>query len=101
MLFNFMLLWSKQTFDGYRWRFKYFALVAAMLGLFGSQVIPSVVRLDSLNSFNYVTVISLFDVVSILDGTNAFIYKLVILFTLGIIGYFLGTKKFVRKDLPL
>ena len=78
-----------------------FALVAAMLGLFGSQVIPSVVRLDSLNSFNYVTVISLFDVVSILDGTNAFIYKLAVLFVLGIIGYFLGTKKFVRKDLPL
>lgn len=78
-----------------------FALVAAMLGLFGSQVIPSVVRLESLNSFNYVTVISLFDVVSILDGTNAFIYKLAVLFVLGIIGYFLGTKKFVRKDLPL
>lgn len=78
-----------------------FALVAAMLGLFGSQVIPSVVRLESLNSFNYVTVISLFDVVSILDGTNAFIYKLAVLLVLGIIGYFLGTKKFVRKDLPL
>lgn len=29
-----------------------FALVAAMLGLFGSQVIPQVVRLDSLNYFN-------------------------------------------------
>lgn len=78
-----------------------FALVAAMLGLFGSQVIPSVVRLESLNSFNYVTVISLFDVVSILDGTTAFIYKLAILFVLGIIGYFLGTKKFIKKDLPL
>ena len=52
-----------------------FALVAAMLGLFGSQVIPSVVRLDSLNYFNWATIISLFDVISIIDGTNTFIYK--------------------------
>lgn len=52
-----------------------FALVAAMLGLFGSPVIPSVVRLDSLNYFNYVTIISLFDVISIIEGSGAFIWK--------------------------
>ena len=40
-----------------------FALVAAILGLFGSKTIPSVVRLDSLNYFNYITIISMFDVV--------------------------------------
>ena len=78
-----------------------FALVAAMLGLFGSPVIPSVVRLDALNGFNYVTIISLFDVVSILDGTVAFIWKLAILFALGIAGYAIGSVKFVKKDLPL
>lgn len=78
-----------------------FALVAAMLGLFGSQVIPSVVRLDSLNYFNWATVISLFDVISIIDGTNVFIYKYAILFGLGLIGYIIGSERFVKKDLPL
>lgn len=78
-----------------------YALVAAMLGLFGSQAIPSVVRLDSLNAFNYTTIISLFDVISIIDGTSAFIGKLFVLLGLGIVGYLLGSWKFVRKDLPL
>lgn len=78
-----------------------FALVAAMLGLFGSPVIPSVVRLDALNNFNYTTIISLFDVISIIDGTNAFIWKFIILAALGIIGYIAGALRFTKKDLPL
>lgn len=78
-----------------------FALVAAMLGLFGSPVILSVVRLEALNYFNYTTMISLFDVVSIMDGTNAFIWKFVILAVAGAVGYVLGALKFVKKDLPL
>lgn len=78
-----------------------FALVAAMLGLFGSQVIPSVVRLDSLNYFNWATIISLFDVISIIDGTKTFIYKYAILFGLGLIGYIVGSERFIKKDLPL
>lgn len=78
-----------------------FALVAAMLGLFGSPVIPSVVRLDALNYFNYATVISLFDVISIIDGTGDFIPKFIILALLGIIGYIGGSVRFTKKDLPL
>lgn len=78
-----------------------FALVAAMLGLFGSPVIPKVVRLDSLNYFNYTTIISMFDVVSIMDGTTAFIWKFAVLAVLGIIGITAGAIKFVKKDLPL
>ena len=78
-----------------------FALVAAMLGLFGSPVLPTVVRLDSLNYFNYATIITMFDVISIIDGTNVFIWKLAVLFALGLIGYIAGSEKFVRKDLPL
>ncbi len=78
-----------------------FALVAAMLGLFGSPVIPSVVRLSALNNFNYVTVISLFDVISIMDGTGTFVWKLVILAVLGIVGYIAGSAVFTKKDLPL
>lgn len=78
-----------------------FALVAAMLGLFGSPVIPSVVRLNALNNFNYATIISLFDVISVIDGTNAFIYKFIILGVVGIIGYIAGSVRFTKKDLPL
>ena len=78
-----------------------FALVAAMLGLFGSPVIPSVVRLDALNNFNYATIISMFDVVSIIDGTNAFIWKFVVLGAAGILGYVIGSIRFTKKDLPL
>lgn len=78
-----------------------FALVAAMLGLFGSPVIPSVVRLDALNNFNYATIISLFDVISIIEGTDAFIGKFVILGCMGVLGYILGSIRFTKKDLPL
>lgn len=78
-----------------------FALVAAMLGLFGSPVIPSVVRLDALNYFNYTTIISLFDVISIMDGTTAFVWKFFILLALGIVGYVIGSVRFTKKDLPL
>lgn len=78
-----------------------FALVAAMLGLFGSPVIPSVVRLDALNNFNYVTIISLFDVISIIEGTDAFIWKFVILGVCGLLGYIIGSIRFTKKDLPL
>lgn len=78
-----------------------FALVAAMLGLFGSPVIPKVVRLDSLNYFNYTTIISMFDVVSIMDGTAVFSWKFAILAVLGLIGLIAGSLKFTKKDLPL
>lgn len=78
-----------------------FALVAAMLGLFGSPVIPSVVRLDSLNYFNYATIISFFDVISIMDGTETFLWKFAILAVMGLVGYIVGSVRFTKKDLPL
>ncbi len=78
-----------------------FFLVATMLGLFGSPVIPSVVRISALNYFNYVSIISLFDVVSILNQTTTWIWKLAILVAVGLAGYILGSAKFKRKDLPL
>ena len=78
-----------------------FFLVATMLGLFGSQVIPKVVRLDALNNFNYVSIISLFDVISIIDGGTTFIWKFAILLFVGIVGFVAGSKIFEKKDLPL
>ena len=78
-----------------------FFLVATMLGLFGSKVIPSVVRIKALNNFNYVTIISFFDAVSIIEGTNTFIWKFAVLFVIGIVGYIIGALRFKKKDLPL
>lgn len=78
-----------------------FFLVATMLGLFGSQVIPSIIRLSALNYFNYFSLISLFDSISILSGTLTFIWKWAILVAIGVVCYFIGFKKFEKKDLPL
>ncbi len=78
-----------------------FFLVATMLGLFGSAVIPSIIRMSALNMFNYMSIISLFDVISILDGTKAFIWKGAILIVIGIVCYIAGSVKFKKKDLPL
>lgn len=78
-----------------------FFLVATMLGLFGSKVLPSVIRLKSLDYFNFVSIISLFDVVSILDGTTTFIWKFAILVAVGIGCYIAGGTVFKKKDLPL
>ncbi len=78
-----------------------FFLVSTILGLFGSQVLPSVLRIDSLNFFNYCSIISLFDEVSILNGTTDFVWKLCILFGIGLVCYFIGSIKFKKKDLPL
>ena len=78
-----------------------FFLVATMLGLFGSEVIPSIVRMDALNAFNYVSIISLFDVINILQGGYTYVWKFIILIASGIILYIVGSKKFETKDLPL
>ena len=78
-----------------------FFLVATMLGLFGSPVLPSIIRMNALNAFNYVSIISLFDVVSILDGTYAYLWKWAILVVIGIVCYVAGSLKFQKKDLPL
>lgn len=78
-----------------------FFLVATMLGLFGSPVLPSIIRMKALNAFNYVTIISLFDVVSILEGTLTFLWKLSILIVIGVACYVAGSVRFRKKDLPL
>ncbi len=78
-----------------------FFLVATMLGLFGSPVVPSVVRMDALNGFNYVSIITLFDVVSIINGTLDWVWQIFILLAIGIAGFIIGSWKFKKKDLPL
>lgn len=78
-----------------------FFLVATILGLFGSPVIPNVIRMETLNLFNYVSIISLFDVMSILNGSLTFIWKFAILIAIGVACYVVAFNKFKKKDLPL
>lgn len=78
-----------------------FFLVATMLGLFGSPVIPSVIRIDALNYFNYVSIMSLFDVISVIEGGFAWIWKCAILLVIGAVGFIVGSFRFEKKDLPL
>lgn len=78
-----------------------FFLVCSILGLFGEKVIPSAIRIDAMNYFNYASIISLFDVNSIIDGTTAWIPQLLILLLIGFVTYAIGTVYFTKKDLPL
>lgn len=78
-----------------------FFLVASMLGLFGSSVMPSIMRMDALNGFNYITIISLFDEVSVLAGGTAYLWKMAVLVAVGLIFYIAGSIRFRKKDLPL
>ncbi|MBR5943168.1 MAG: ABC transporter permease subunit [Clostridia bacterium] len=78
-----------------------FFLVATMLGLFGSTIMPSIIRMEALNYFNYATIITLFDPISILEGTWDFLWKFGILIAVGCACYFAGGVRFRKKDLPL
>ncbi len=78
-----------------------FALVCTILGLFGSTVVPSAMRISQMNFFNYLSIITLFDVVSILGGTMSYLWKFAILLGIGIITIIIGIFRFDKKDLPL
>lgn len=78
-----------------------FFLVASILGLFGSEVMPLALRIDSMNFFNYLTIISFFNVNSILNGTSLFYYLLIPLVAISVVTYVVGCYIFTKKDLPL
>ncbi len=78
-----------------------FALVCTILGLFGSGVVPSAMRITAMDFFNYLSIITLFDTVSILDGTLDFLWKFGILFAVGVVTFIIGIFRFDKKDLPL
>ena len=78
-----------------------FFLVCSILGLFGEKVIPSAIRIEAMNYFNYASIISFFNVNSMLNGTNDYMVGLAILFAIGIVTYIIGIIKFDKKDLPL
>jgi len=89
------------------------AFLCCILGLFGSKVFVSVgVGVEAMNVFNYLTIYTLVDTEGMglfakaVTGCQAvitydWIWKLGILIVIGIVFAIIGSKKFVRKDLPL
>ncbi len=78
-----------------------FMLVCTILGLFGSNVVPSAMRIEQMNFFNYLSLISLFDTTKILAGGLNFLIGFGVLAVVGVITFVIGTFVFDRKDLPL
>ena len=78
-----------------------FFLVATMLGLFGSSIMPAIIRMKALDYFNHFSLITLFDTISIMDGTTTYLWKFGILAAIGLVCYIVGSVRFKKKDLPL
>lgn len=78
-----------------------FFLVSSILGLFGLDAMPLALRIDSMNFFNYFTIIRLFDVQAVMDGNVIFYYKLIGLVLIALITYISSFIIFKKKDLPL
>ena len=76
-------------------------LVCTILGLFGSSVVPSAMRIDQMNFFNYLSLISLFDTTTILSGGLNYLIGFGVLALVGIVTFVVGTFCFDKKDLPL
>ena len=78
-----------------------FSLVCTILGLFGSSVVPSAMRISAMDFFNYLSIITFFDTVSILSGSLSYLWKLGVLLAIGVVTFIIGIFRFDKKDLPL
>ena len=78
-----------------------FSLVCTILGLFGSSVVPSAMRISAMNFFTYLSIITLYDTVSIMGGTLSYLWKFGILLAIGVVTFIIGIFRFDKKDLPL
>ena len=78
-----------------------FCLVCTILGLFGSSVVPSAMRIGAMDFFNYLSIITFFDTVSIMTGTLSYLWKFGVLLGIGIVTFIIGVFRFDKKDLPL
>lgn len=56
---------------------------------------------ESLEFFQYLTIVSLFDISSIMSGADEWIWKFAVLAIISIVTYTIGSVVFCKKDLPL
>ena len=79
-----------------------FFFVATILGLFGTHIMPSFIRIEAMNIFNYMSIISLYDATAAMNGQYLkYLIKLLVLFIISGSCIFSGIKVFIKKDLPL
>ena len=93
------------------------SFLCCILGLFGNKVFVSVgVGVEAMNFFNYLSIFTLIDTESmsdfvkcainyegyeLLDGPLTWLWECLALFGIGGVFAFLGSLRFVKKDLPL
>lgn len=72
------------------------SILGSLFGMFGSML-----NVDALAFFKYISVYSFFNVESILTGTSAGIVLIVVALAISVVAYTVGTWRFCKKDLPL
>ena len=72
------------------------SILGSLFGMFGSML-----HVDALAFFKYVSVYSFFNLESILKGSVAWIILLVVALVITVAAYTAGTWRFCKKDLPL
>ncbi|MDE7395254.1 MAG: hypothetical protein K2M95_03945 [Clostridiales bacterium] len=72
------------------------SILGSLFGMFGSML-----NVDALALFKYVSVYSFFDVEGILTGTSTWIVLFIVALCISVIAYVVGTLRFCKKDLPL
>lgn len=90
------------------------AFLGCILGLFGNKIFVAVgIGVEAMNVFNYVSVLTLLDtegisnfcksVRGVQDAVASYdwIWEMAVMFGIGAVMAFLGSLKFVKKDLPL
>jgi len=76
--------------------------ISKILGLFGSDLFMNMgIGIEPMGFFNKITMISLINTTSILDGTSDFILQFVILVLISIICFTTGSIWFTKKDIPV
>ena len=78
-----------------------FFYICSILGLFGTKTMPGAIRIDAMNFFNYLTIISFFDSNAVLADDIIYWYKLIGLVGIFIVTYLMSFAIFDKKDLPL
>ena len=79
-----------------------FFFICSILGLFATKAIPGTIRITMMSLFNYLTINSLFDALSVMSGDYfTYWFKLMFLLIIAIVTYFIGALDFKKKDLPL
>lgn len=78
-----------------------FFFICSILGLFGTKAIPGTVRIEAMDFFNYLSILSLYDGMAVMDGDVVYWYKLIGLVAISIVTYGAGIAVFNKKDLPL